>query len=299
MIVCLLALVHSLSLGFLALAGVGAVAALLVYEHSLVHAHDLSRVDAAFFTMNGWVSVLFFIFWAAIFSCVIRVFDHMQVLFEDPRLTPVRQKVEAGERLSFEDGVTLYRTHDILAVGYLANLVRERLHGNTPISTSTAISIHRCLRSQLPPLRLRQARARSQSLHHVARRGLAARGRRLHRSGHRVPHRGWPASRADLDWYCEMLRGLKERFPLVHLKAFTMVEIAYLARRANIGVRETLERLRDAGMDSLPGGGAEIFAPAVRRIICDHKIDGDDWIETARRPPARPALQLHHALRPH
>jgi len=79
-----------------------------------------------------------------------------------------------------------------------------------------------------------------------------------------------------------MLRGLKERFPLVHLKAFTMVEIAYLARRANIGVRETLERLRDAGMDSLPGGGAEIFAPAVRRIICDHKIDGDDWIETAR-----------------
>ena len=65
MIVCLLALVHSLSLGFLALAGVGAVAALLIYEHSLVHAHDLSRVDAAFFTMNGWVSVLFFIFWAA------------------------------------------------------------------------------------------------------------------------------------------------------------------------------------------------------------------------------------------
>ena len=65
MIVCLLALVHSLALGPLALAGVGAVAALLIYEHSLVHANDLSRVDAAFFTMNGWVSVLFFIFWAA------------------------------------------------------------------------------------------------------------------------------------------------------------------------------------------------------------------------------------------
>jgi len=65
MIVCLLALAYSLSLGFLALVGIGAVAALLVYEHSLVHAHDLSRVDAAFFTMNGWVSVLFFIFWAA------------------------------------------------------------------------------------------------------------------------------------------------------------------------------------------------------------------------------------------
>jgi aminodeoxyfutalosine synthase len=68
----------------------------------------------------------------------------------------------------------------------------------------------------------------------------------------------------------------------VHLKAFTMVEIAYLARRTKISVRETLERLRDAGMDSLPGGGAEIFNERVRRIICDHKIDGNEWIETAR-----------------
>jgi 4-hydroxybenzoate polyprenyltransferase len=65
MVACLLALIHALSLGALALAGVGAVGALLVYEHSLVRAHDLSRVNAAFFTMNGWVSVLFFVFWAA------------------------------------------------------------------------------------------------------------------------------------------------------------------------------------------------------------------------------------------
>jgi aminodeoxyfutalosine synthase len=85
-----------------------------------------------------------------------------------------------------------------------------------------------------------------------------------------------------LDWYCEMLRGLKQRFPKVHLKALTMVEVAYLARRAKISPRETLERLRDAGMNSLPGGGAEIFNERVRRIICDHKIDGSEWIETAR-----------------
>ena len=79
-----------------------------------------------------------------------------------------------------------------------------------------------------------------------------------------------------------MLRGLKERFPQVHLKAFTMVEIGYFAQRGKISVREVLERLRDAGMDSLPGGGAEIFCDRVRRIICDHKIDGEEWIETAR-----------------
>jgi aminodeoxyfutalosine synthase len=85
-----------------------------------------------------------------------------------------------------------------------------------------------------------------------------------------------------LDWYCEMLRGLRQRFPKVHLKALTMVEVAYLARRTKISVRETLERLRDAGVDSLPGGGAEIFNERVRRIVCDHKIDGGEWLETAR-----------------
>jgi aminodeoxyfutalosine synthase len=85
-----------------------------------------------------------------------------------------------------------------------------------------------------------------------------------------------------LEWYCEMLRGLKERFPQVHLKAFTMVEVGYLARRAKTTVRDVLERLRDAGMDSLPGGGAEIFCERVRRIICDHKITGEEWLETAR-----------------
>ncbi len=79
-----------------------------------------------------------------------------------------------------------------------------------------------------------------------------------------------------------MLRGLKERYPQIHLKAFTMVEIGYFARREKITVREVLERLRDAGMDSLPGGGAEIFSERVRRIICDHKLTGDEWLETAR-----------------
>jgi len=86
----------------------------------------------------------------------------------------------------------------------------------------------------------------------------------------------------NLDWFCRMLRGLKERFPEIHLKAFTMVEIGYFARREKQTVREVLIRLRDAGMDSLPGGGAEVFSERVRRIICDHKLTGDEWLETAR-----------------
>jgi aminodeoxyfutalosine synthase len=83
-------------------------------------------------------------------------------------------------------------------------------------------------------------------------------------------------------YFLDLVSGLKERFPQVHLKAFTMVEVAYLAKRAKLSIAETLKRLKVAGVDSLPGGGAEIFADRVRHIICDHKIDGDEWLETAR-----------------
>jgi aminodeoxyfutalosine synthase len=83
-------------------------------------------------------------------------------------------------------------------------------------------------------------------------------------------------------YYLDLIAGLKERFPQVHIKALTMVEIAFLAKRAKLSIEETLRQLKTAGLDSLPGGGAEIFNERVRRVICDHKIDGDQWLETAR-----------------
>src|SRR5207245_10323041 len=83
-------------------------------------------------------------------------------------------------------------------------------------------------------------------------------------------------------YFLDLISGLKQRFPQVHLKAFTMVEVAYLAKRAKLSTRETLQQLKTAGVDSLPGGGAEIFADRVRHIICDHKIDCEQWLETAR-----------------
>jgi aminodeoxyfutalosine synthase len=207
----------------------------------------------------------------------------MPIVIEDARLIPIRAKVEAGERLAFEDGVALYRTSDILAAGWLANLVRERLHGDTTYFNvnrhinPTDVCVASCRLCAFGK-RVRDPKAYTMSLEEV-----------WHRAGE-----GWSEAVTEfhivgglhpeltLDWYCEMLRGLKGRFPQVHLKAFTMVEIAYLAQRGRISIRETLERLRDAGMDSLPGGGAEIFNERVRRIICDHKIDGQQWIETAR-----------------
>src|SRR5881394_3088464 len=207
----------------------------------------------------------------------------MQVLFDDPRLIPIRQKVEAGGRLSFDDGLALYRTNDILALGYLANIVRERLHGNRTYFNvnrhinPTDVCVASCRLCAFGK-RVRDPKAYTMSLEevwHKAGEGWSEAVTEFHIVGGLHPE-------LTLDWFCEMLRGLKQRFPDVHLKAFTMVEIAYLAKRTKISIRETLVRLRDAGMDSLPGGGAEIFTERVRRIICDHKIDGNEWIETAR-----------------
>ena len=83
-------------------------------------------------------------------------------------------------------------------------------------------------------------------------------------------------------YFLDLVRGLKQRFPLVHIKAFTMVEIAFFAKRYKLSVPEVLGQLKDAGVDSMPGGGAEIFSDRVRSIICDHKIDGGEWLDIAR-----------------
>ena len=202
---------------------------------------------------------------------------------DDARLQPIAEKVRAGERLSFDDGLVLYRSADILAVGWLANFVREKLHGNTAY-----FNVNR----HINPTNVCVAACR-----------LCAFGRKKDASGAYTTalEQAWQTAASGyseavtefhivgglhpdlpLEYFLDLVQGLKERFPQVHIKAFTMVEVAFFARRAKLSIRETLVRLRDAGVDSLPGGGAEIFADRVRHIICDHKIDGDEWLDTAR-----------------
>ncbi|HYN14486.1 MAG TPA: aminofutalosine synthase MqnE [Terriglobales bacterium] len=202
---------------------------------------------------------------------------------DHPRLYPIHEKVLARERLSDEDALALYRTGDILAVGWLANHVRERLHGN-----NTYFNVNR----HINPTNVCVAACR-----------LCAFGRKKDAPGAYTMalEEAWQTAASgyseavtefhivgglhpDLpfEYFLDLVHGLKERFPQVHIKAFTMVEVAYLAKRAKLSIRETLEQLKAAGVDSLPGGGAEIFADRIRHIICDHKIDGDQWLETAR-----------------
>jgi len=207
----------------------------------------------------------------------------MTPVFNDSRLLVIRDKVEGGERLSFDDGVMLYRSPDLLGVGWMANRVRERLHGDKTFFNvnrhinPTDVCVASCKLCAFGK-RVKDPKAYTMSLEQVWERaghGYTEAVTEFHIVGGLHPE-------LTLDWYCEMLRGLKERFARVHLKAFTMVEIGYLAQRAKLSPREVLERLKEAGMDSLPGGGAEIFSDRVRRIICDHKITGEQWIDIAR-----------------
>jgi aminodeoxyfutalosine synthase len=201
----------------------------------------------------------------------------------DSRLDPIAAKVLAGERLSFDDGLVLYGSTDLLAVGWLANYVREKLHGDVTFFNvnrhinPTNVCVANCKLCAFGSTKA-DPRGYTMSLEQAwasAASGYSEAVTEFHIVGGLHPD-------LPLEYYLDLVSGLKERFPKVHVKAFTMVEVAFFARRAKLTIEQTLQKMRAAGVDSMPGGGAEIFAERVRSIICDHKIDGSEWLDTAR-----------------
>jgi aminodeoxyfutalosine synthase len=201
----------------------------------------------------------------------------------DARLEPIAERVLRGERLSFDEGVTLYQSPDLLAVGWLANWVRERMHGNVAYfnvnrhinPTNVCVAACRlCAFGRKKGTEGSYTMALEQAWETAAS-GYTEAVTEFHIVGGLHPD-------LPFEYFLDLVSGLKERFPQVHIKAFTMVEVAFLAKRAKLSIADTLKKMKAAGVDSLPGGGAEIFADRVRHIICDHKIDGNEWLETAR-----------------
>jgi aminodeoxyfutalosine synthase len=192
---------------------------------------------------------------------------------------PITEKVHAGQRLTREDGITLYRSHDLLAIGRLASHVAKAKNGeqvyfvqNMHINP-TNLCVNRCKfcafsRSKGEPGAYEMSIDDIVSKARTAKKGV--------REVHIVSglHPDLPFS-----WYLDMLRTLKKDFPHIHIKAFTAVEIDYMAKLSGLGLKDTLLALREAGLGSLPGGGAEIFNPAVRNTLCAEKISGDQWLE--------------------
>jgi aminodeoxyfutalosine synthase len=206
-----------------------------------------------------------------------------ELRLEDQKLVPIAGKVLAGDRLNFEEGVELYRSNDLLALGYLAHHVREKRHGKrtyfnvnrhiNPTNVCVA-SCKLCAFGRKPDIPGAYTMALEEAFR-VAGEGWTEAITEFHIVGGLHPD-------LPFQYYVDLIRGLKERFPSVHLKAFTAVEIGYYCHITQLSVREVLSQLKDAGLGSLPGGGAEIFAPATRRVICDHKIGAHMWLKIHR-----------------
>ncbi|HEU4949202.1 MAG TPA: aminofutalosine synthase MqnE [Candidatus Deferrimicrobiaceae bacterium] len=192
----------------------------------------------------------------------------------------IRDKVEAGERLSEGDALALYRTRDILAVGEMAALANRRVNGDRVYFivnrhvNPTNICVNRCKfcafsKGKDEPL------AYTMTMDEILLRAEEAQEQRateLHIVGGLHPD-------LPFDFYLLMLRSLRERFPSLHVQAFTAVEIDYFGKITGLPLPGVIAQLKEAGLGSLPGGGAEIFAPEIRNRICPEKISGDRWLE--------------------
>jgi aminodeoxyfutalosine synthase len=198
-------------------------------------------------------------------------------------LSQVWARVAAGERLSGADARDVLVSSDLIAIGALADHVRRRAAGDDVYFIAnrhinhTNVCRNRCLFCAFSHDD-GDADAFTLSVDEVldkARETLTGGITEIHIVGGEHPD-------LPFDYYLEMMRGLKELAPDVHIQAFTASEVAHLARVSGLGVRETLAQLKDAGLGSLPGGGAEVFSGRVRDLICERKISGAEWLDVMR-----------------
>ena len=203
----------------------------------------------------------------------------------DPALRSIAEKVAGGTRLSPADALTLFQTPDVIGLGTLASAANDARHGdrvtfaaNQHINPTNVCYLRTtcvfCSFARLP-----KEEGAYRYTHEQVYEEAAGAARGMIREFHIV---GGLDMKAGLGYYAEMFRGLKQRHPLVHIKALTAVEIAHLSRIERTPIRDVLIALREAGLDTLPGGGAEVFGPGVRMTIADKKLAGEDWIAVHR-----------------
>jgi aminodeoxyfutalosine synthase len=199
------------------------------------------------------------------------------------RLAEIEKKIRASERLSFDDGVYLDQHADLHTLGELANIVRERKNGNLTYYNvnehlnPTNVCVYRCTFCAFRA-DLKSPKGYVMTDEQIIDRGREATERgctELHIVGglhHQLPY----------EWYLNVIRILHREFPNLHLKAWTAVEWDWFARMTGRKTRDLIREMMDAGLGSLPGGGAEIFHPEIRSQICEHKADADEWIRVHR-----------------
>jgi len=206
----------------------------------------------------------------------------MEALIKEAGLEEIYYKVKAGKRLLKEDGIRLYNA-PLLAVGYLANIVRERLHGkrayyvyNQHINYSnTCINLCKFCAFGRPK---NDKRAFVLSLEEIEKKIRE----RIREPIHEVHIVGGLNPGLPFDYYLDILHLVKKLRPDACIKAYTAVEIAHFSKITGKTIEEVLKELKGAGLTALPGGGAEVFSPRVRKLVCPKKISGERWLEISK-----------------
>ncbi|PIQ85733.1 MAG: aminofutalosine synthase MqnE [Candidatus Omnitrophica bacterium CG11_big_fil_rev_8_21_14_0_20_45_26] len=206
------------------------------------------------------------------------------MLFHNPNLADIANKVEHGERLSFDDGVRLFRSNDLSFIGRLAHQARVRLHGKKVYYSinfhmnHTNVCTARCLFCAFAR-RPGESGGYTFSIDQIqAAVKKAVEGYRINE----VHIVGGLNPDLDMDYYLGLCRAIKEVAPHIFIKALTAVEIDDMAQRFKLSWEQILIQLKEAGLDGLPGGGAEIFRETIRRKICADKTTSKDWLEIHR-----------------
>ena len=198
-------------------------------------------------------------------------------------LGDILEKVKNEERLTPADGLRLYESPDLLAVGYLANIVRERKNGdnayfiyNQHVNYSN-ICTNLCKFCAFGKEKESDL-AYEMSVNDIEEKVLE----RIDEPISEIHMVGGIHPDLPYTYYLDALRVIKKARPEIHIQAFTCVEIAHLAELAGKSVSDTLVELREAGLGSIPGGGAEVFSPRIRKLTCEKKLSGEGWLEVAR-----------------
>ncbi|MFP7756183.1 aminofutalosine synthase MqnE [Thermodesulfobacteriota bacterium B35] len=207
----------------------------------------------------------------------------MDAYIEQAGLGDILARVRAEERLSLEDGRRLYECPDILALGYLANIVRERKNGNRAFFIyNQHINYSNVCTNLCKFCAFGKEKGHAQAyemgvdeVRQKVRERLDEPITEIHMVG--GIHPDLPYS-----YYLDILQAIREERPDVHIQAFTCVEIHHLAELAGKPVGDTLEELKAAGLGSIPGGGAEVFSPRIRKLTCERKLSGEGWLDVTK-----------------
>ncbi len=204
----------------------------------------------------------------------------MNILFRDKRLKPVYSKVLNRTRLSKEDGISLYESFDLTGIGMLADIVRREKNSNKAYYiynqhlNYTNICKNRCLFCAYAKDKGDKG-SYSFSMHDIEKSLLE----RIDEPVNELHVVGGLNRELGFDYYTDLLKTIKRIRPGAHIKAFTCVEIDYLSKISNLGISGTIERLKDAGLDMMPGGGAEVLSRRIHKKLFNKKIDGKRWLE--------------------